>query len=77
MDTRNKVTITACETSREGLRVFVVKSMINSIEFRIGDVLHPCDVEELLRTKKYTLKIVGDEPFSVFNAIQNSFPKAY
>jgi uncharacterized protein (DUF1015 family) len=61
MDTKNKVTITICETEVGGQRVFLVQSMVNSIEFSIGASLYPCDVEQLLRSRKnqYTVKIVG------------------
>ena len=61
MDTKNKVTITVCETEVGGKRAFLVQSMVNSIEFSIGDTLYPCDIEQLLRSRKnqYTLKIVG------------------
>ena len=59
MDRRRKVTMTVSETELDGQRVFLVQSLVNSIEFRIGDILYPCDVEELLRTTHYTLKVVG------------------
>ena len=62
MGSKRGVTITLCESILAGKRVFIVQSMLNSIEFYIGDTLYPCDVEELLRTNKYTLKIVGSTP---------------
>ena len=59
MDKRKKVTLTICEFEIGGQRVFLVQSMVNSIEFSIGATLYPCDVEQLIRTNQYTVKIVG------------------
>ena len=56
---RRQKTLVLAERDLGGNRIYVVKSMVNSIDFTIGQSLGPVAVDKLISCPSWTVKIVA------------------
>ena len=56
---RQKKTLVLAERDLGGNRIYVVKSMVNSIGYSIGQELQPVVVDRLISCPSWTVKIVA------------------
>ena len=56
---RRQKTLVLAERDLGGNRIYVVKSMVNSIGYSIGQELQPVVVDRLISCSSWTVKIVA------------------